>query len=597
MILIIVAVLSIIIGLVRKGSFANILDSGIKAWFLFVISLLLFVAIRVGDGMNVTIIQNLSYILLLAAYALLLLGVILNLNNIWMFALLIGTVMNFVVVFINGGKMPISPNMLSVVGIAERTISQSSVMSVATGSTSLSFLGGIIPIPLPSIFAEVISPGTVIIAVGFFMLIQNLLLGVVYEYEDDDDDDDDYYDDYEEEKLSRKERKEQKRLQREQQYDDEDDDEKEDQKDYTSGNIDIHNAPGVGNGELQAEKSDSDLIDDILYSAEDKPEDTMSQPDEKEMSLKDIAESENPEDYDDSIEDDFTAVFDTTELSAIRDEVNEAAGEEEVPLDDDFAFDELSEDYEITQDENIEKEPAEEIAEALPQDEMETLAEELTMAEEPSEPEAENNTSAEEFFNEFEETDMQETLSEDLPLDINEELTEELTEEPPAFVPIEEEFDEEPEPDLNVSSEALTKAIEIFDEIPQKKEDIKEALADNESDTGDVDTDSPFVIVNGRIVENPYYKFRKGNKENIVTEDESITPGINEVKTRSSAAGRPSFTPPNIQTESSEGYKVSEEQPMGYEKVEMKIGDVKIKFWKKDNEEDNTFADTDDTKE
>ena len=29
----------------------------------------------------------------------------------------------------------------------------------------------------------------------------------------------------------------------------------------------------------------------------------------------------------------------------------------------------------------------------------------------------------------------------------------------------------------------------------------------------EVDTDSPFIIVNGRIVENPYYKFKKGAKK------------------------------------------------------------------------------------
>ena len=175
MFLVSIAVLSIIIGLIRKGSFSNILSSDIKASFLFIISLLLFIAVRVGNAAGIALITDWTYFLLLGGYILLLLGIILNLN-IWMFVLLFGTVSNFVVTFINGGKMPISLTALQTAGLTAASIENSAIYALSSATTNFPFLGGIIPLPLPSIFAEVISPGTILIAIGVFAIIQNVLL-------------------------------------------------------------------------------------------------------------------------------------------------------------------------------------------------------------------------------------------------------------------------------------------------------------------------------------------------------------------------------------------------------------------------------------
>jgi hypothetical protein len=158
MFLVTVAVLSVIIGLIRKGSLANIIQSDMKASFLFILSLLLFIAVQVGDSTGIAFITSWMYFIRLAAYCLLLLGIILNLN-VWMFILLLGAVMNFVVIFINGGKLPVAESALQIAGIATSTIQDSSIYALTTAATNFPFLGGIIPIPLPSIFAQVISPG------------------------------------------------------------------------------------------------------------------------------------------------------------------------------------------------------------------------------------------------------------------------------------------------------------------------------------------------------------------------------------------------------------------------------------------------------
>ena len=90
--------------------------------------------------------------------------------------------------------MPLSATAIKIAGLSATSVEASAMTSVANTSTSLTFLSGIIPIPLPSVLADVISPGTLLISVGLFFIIQNVLLGIVYEYDDDDD----YYDDDEE---------------------------------------------------------------------------------------------------------------------------------------------------------------------------------------------------------------------------------------------------------------------------------------------------------------------------------------------------------------------------------------------------------------
>ncbi|NLW69898.1 MAG: DUF5317 family protein [Eubacteriaceae bacterium] len=207
MFLVLLSVLSVVIALIRKGSFSNIIGNGTKAWYLFIVSILAFVALSVSDALEIALIRQYAMLITLGAYSILLLGALLNLGNLWMFPILIGALMNFVVIFINGGKMPVSPSALALTNIEQAAVEASSTMTLATTTTTLAYLGNIIPIPLPWIFSQVISPGTLVIGVGLFAVIQNILMGVVYEYdyEDDEDyEDEDYEEEYEEEPVKEK---------------------------------------------------------------------------------------------------------------------------------------------------------------------------------------------------------------------------------------------------------------------------------------------------------------------------------------------------------------------------------------------------------
>lgn len=526
MILIIIAILSVIIGLIRRGSFANILETDLKASFLFVLSLLFFIAVKVGNAADIGIIIDFTYWILLAAYSFLLLGIILNLTNLWMFILLLGAVLNFVVIFINGGKMPVSLETLQMAGLSADYLSGSATQVLAGSATNLAFLGGIIPIPLPSIFAEVISPGTLIIGIGIFGMIQNILLGIVYVYEDEDEDEEIVE---KPKKIDKKEAKEEKKKKKNKEQQDEDyfydDDDDEDSlvsdddedftfgKDYTMGNININDTD-----------DDDDDVDESLFSKQ------IPQMDEEESFGEDQSTKE------------------------ILDEI-------------------LERDYET-------KDDSEELSDAasfFADMESENL----------SEPETDLNLNEN---LEFESEEMQEILAAEENLAASTAALEEYQDT--MVIPTEElqyaQNDEEELPEMSYSTDALKEAREVIEnDMPLQKEILdynKEVAQDAPLQA---DTDSPFIIVNGRIVENPYYKFKKGERNNIPDSGSQMESGVYVMKSRNpSVAGRPSFSPPNRNVPERKVQATDEDkQGSGYEKVEMKIGDVQIKFWKKDKDE------------
>ncbi len=545
MILIFIALLSVIIAMVRKGSFANILDADLKASYLFAISLIFFIAVRLGNAAGVGIIVDFTYWIMLAAYSFLLLGIILNLNNLWMFILLLGAVLNFVVIFINGGKMPISLDSLQMAGLTADYLTGSATQMLASSATNLSFLGGIIPIPLPGIFAEVVSPGTLIIGIGMFGVIQNILLGIVYVYEDEEEDMDEQPEkvieakkEKEDKKQLKKEEKRSKKNKKEEDeyfFDDEDEDEgangDEDftfGKDYTMGNININNV----------DDDDGD-VDESLFTTQIPPTETAEKEEETSSILIDdilgrnLAESEDDEPLADSAS--FFAGIQT----------------EEEPVE----FDILGEVQETVPE-------AEEPAAVEPEPDI--------RHEEKSEPEYQQPEITDAAY----EDEYQDTMV--IPTDEikNRRLEPELTPD-----------------ELTYSTEALKEVKEVIEnDIPQKKEilDYNKEIA--QDPPLQADTDSPFIIVNGRIVENPYYKFKRGVKDGLPEGNTQIDSSVYVMKSRNpNTSGRPSFSPPNRNITPPLKKAPSAEEPKqestGYEKVEMKIGDVQIKFWKKDKDE------------
>ncbi len=563
MILVIVAILSIIVAFIRKGSFSNIKESGLKAWILLLLSVLVFAAVYIGDYMAISFIQNFAFIFLIIAYALLIIGLLLNLNVVT-FIMLLGTLLNFVVVFINGGKMPLSENMINIAGLSIDTINASAVFTVASQSTHLPVLGGIVPIPLPGILAQIISPGTIILAIGLFFEIQNLMLGVVYEYDDNEDEEDD--DNEETSDKTSNNKGSRKQVQEEP----EDEDDFDLGKDYTVGDIDIHETDRLPN--LPLEEDDAEKAADVS---------TQQESEDETIGDEDIIDEDLIEESD---EDDFqntAAFFDTIN---IKDEENNQFESDE---DDNAfaAFDELTgseEDSDLT--DAVEDSEEEELNKVDPFDSVSYQSDQDDSVFEGSD---------ELSFSE---------VNEDVSQVRDNVYTEEIYSEPyesPSHVQ-DDPYKDYTAEDLTLKKDALIQAKEVIENDLSRvnKEPVNDEPAIREKQSPvEVDTDSPFIIVNGRIVENPYYKFRRGVKVDSSSPAEQIGSGVYVMKSRNpSIAGRPSFAPASKMTEQNKPKsqpsvkisKITEDEDSDddkkYEKVEMQIGDVQIKFWKKDND-------------
>ncbi len=598
MFLVSIAVLSIIIGLIRKGSFANILSSDIKASFLFIISLLLFITVRVGNAAGIALITDWTYFLLLGGYILLLLGIILNLN-IWMFILLFGTVSNFVVTFINGGKMPISLTALQTAGLTAASIEESAIYALSSATTNFPFLGGIIPLPLPSIFAEVLSPGTILIAIGIFGVIQNVLLGVTYEY------DDEYEDEFEDSG-------------RDFMFDEDSEQDEDFGRDYTVGDININ--------ELEdSTDDDDDDVDESLFSRElpdldpNVAQDDFADEDQSNSNTEILNELFNERDAELTEESSLVEEIvieeedeetDTTEILNELEQMSESleadtfSVEEEELTDtsktDDEAFEEV---FGVDEDEAEISESNDYLFDTEEDDEED----EAYYFDEEDEIDSEEDEDAQGYFDtddyvedEDDEEDSEYDAYEDDETEdayqntdaYDYEYDNEVEEDIDQIDSLESEYATKNNDELTLSTDALQEAREV---IEKDLSEEKERLDFNKNVQNDqplnVDTESPFIIVNGRIVENPYYKFKKGSRNDLPEDNTQMGTGVYVMQSRQpNNSGKPSFSPPrknNVPPNKNTNITETEATDSGYEKVEMKIGDVQIKFWKKDKDSDS----------
>ncbi|WP_123041036.1 DUF5317 domain-containing protein [Cohnella candidum] len=96
----------------------------------------------------------------------------------WIFA---GVALNFIVMLVNGGKMPVSVEAASVLDpVYVEMLKSGDIVSkhvALTNNTILPFLGDIIPITTPYPRDQVISIGDVIMNFGIFIYLQHVMVG------------------------------------------------------------------------------------------------------------------------------------------------------------------------------------------------------------------------------------------------------------------------------------------------------------------------------------------------------------------------------------------------------------------------------------
>ncbi|MGR3765916.1 DUF5317 domain-containing protein [Rossellomorea sp. NS-SX7] len=170
--------IAIIIGFIRGGSLKRFADLTFKQGWVF--PLLLVFQITVFYFQNkiewVGQISNLSF---MAVYVVGLYFLWANRQHPQFITIFIGVLLNFIVMAVNGGRMPVSLEAASVIDPYYLEATKNALYAkhtLVTESTNLAFLGDIIPLSAPYPREQAISIGDVVMNIGVYLFIQSVMV-------------------------------------------------------------------------------------------------------------------------------------------------------------------------------------------------------------------------------------------------------------------------------------------------------------------------------------------------------------------------------------------------------------------------------------
>lgn len=167
--------ISIILGLVRRGSVRNLARLPLRHTFLFILPLLLFGVIAAVARGNPAL-KPFARAGNMAQYLVMLTAIMLNLHIREMLIAGFGTFLNFLALAVNNGMMPVSLNALRIAGMPNALTSDAVRHVAVTPETRLKWLTDVIPVPLGHpCLSEVASVGDALVAVAIFLLIQHYM--------------------------------------------------------------------------------------------------------------------------------------------------------------------------------------------------------------------------------------------------------------------------------------------------------------------------------------------------------------------------------------------------------------------------------------
>jgi hypothetical protein len=171
-------VISFIVGLFRKGNLRAFSQLNLKWGWVF--PLLLVVQLTVFMLQNKSeFLGQLSGSIYILVYIIGLVFLFLNRKNPGFILIFIGVFLNFLVMVINGGRMPVSVESAAVLDPGYIEALKESLYAkhtMLTTSTHLGFLGDVIPISDPYPRTQIISIGDIIMNIGIFFFIQYIMV-------------------------------------------------------------------------------------------------------------------------------------------------------------------------------------------------------------------------------------------------------------------------------------------------------------------------------------------------------------------------------------------------------------------------------------
>ncbi|MDO8585866.1 MAG: DUF5317 domain-containing protein [Armatimonadota bacterium] len=166
--------LSLIVAYVRKGNIRRLGELDLRhTWLIFAAAVfigLLFIFTKYVPGM--AFLGRLTSVSHLAAYLVALIVIVLNRRLPGMALVGLGAALNFAVISVNGGKMPVSYEAAKYANM-EKALRNDLVRHCRIDeNTRLAVLADVIPLKWPSFHPGVMSVGDIILDVGLFVLVQ-----------------------------------------------------------------------------------------------------------------------------------------------------------------------------------------------------------------------------------------------------------------------------------------------------------------------------------------------------------------------------------------------------------------------------------------
>lgn len=175
-----IIIISIIIGLLRKGKLSNLSQISLKKIELIVLACLIQGGTIFLGSKEIKFVLDYSSYMIIFSYIVLLLAVWYNkaLKGIKIIAL--GIIFNFIVIVANGGHMPVLLGSLYKAGLDDFALVLKEgtyvTHALVTEKTLFGFLADVIPLPPSFLDPSVVSAGDFLMFYGVFSLIQNAML-------------------------------------------------------------------------------------------------------------------------------------------------------------------------------------------------------------------------------------------------------------------------------------------------------------------------------------------------------------------------------------------------------------------------------------
>ncbi len=175
-----IVVISIIIGLFRNGQLSSLSQISLKRIELIVLACLIQAGLIFLGSKKVKFISDYSSFMIIFSYIVLLSAVWSNLKLKGMKIIAAGIMLNFIVIVVNGGHMPVLLNSLYKAELNDFALALKEGIYVThtliTEKTLFAFLADIFPLSSPFPDPSVVSAGDFLMFYGVFSLIQNAML-------------------------------------------------------------------------------------------------------------------------------------------------------------------------------------------------------------------------------------------------------------------------------------------------------------------------------------------------------------------------------------------------------------------------------------